>query len=158
MSEELVARINTPQLHGLSITYLNQLDFQVPQPFKFVDRSDPELLQLWHAKASFDDRDVFNICHEFDVLQSAVGTFISCRGIDWQVSHMIQVLSQTSAMLSNVVHLLIQVYDLQPSWQDNTDEIKWLELLCRFTAVRTLGVCEELAGHNALVLEGVTGR
>ena len=81
-------------------------------------------------------------------------TYIHCRGIDWQVSHLAQVVSHLSATLSNVVHLNLEV---KHSFQlEGTDGVEWLHLLHQFRTVQTLHVSHELAGHVALALEDVS--
>ena len=68
---------------------------------------------------------------------------------------MAQVLRRFDATLSNVIYLQLKIqrYGLQLM---DTDDVEWL-LLCRFSTVRTLHVCQELAGHVALALEDITG-
>jgi hypothetical protein len=53
--EDLVARIDGPQVNGIYIGYLNQLvDFQVAQLSKFFDRSlGPKLTLFRHAQVTF---------------------------------------------------------------------------------------------------------
>ena len=65
-------------------------------------------------------------------------------------------LSQSSAVLSNVGHFSIDAYDLQPSWRDDTDHTEWLELLRQFAAVETLRVSAQLTGLVADALKDVT--
>jgi hypothetical protein len=62
-------------------------------------------------------------------------------------------------MVSNVDHLSIDDNDLQlePGWKDSMDDTDWLGLLRSFTAVKMLHGSEQLAGHIALALEGVSG-
>lgn len=81
---------------------------------------------------------------------------ISSQGLDWQVSQLTEVLSQSSAVLSDVGHLSIGAYDLQPSWQDHIDQSEWLELFRQFPAVETLRVSAQLAGHVGDALKDVT--
>jgi len=92
---------------------LNQLvDFQVSQFAKFFDRTVGSKLTK-HADVTFlYNRVAFDAyCHALANEPSpdfpSASTAIKCEGIDWQVSHLAQVLSQISATLSNVVHLML---------------------------------------------------
>ncbi len=159
--EDLVARIDGPQLDRICIHYLNQLvDFQVAQLSKFIDRSvGPKMTLFRQAEVSFSSIGAdFAIRRAFRALSPGwlVETLISCEGIDWQVSHMAQVLSHFSATLSNVVHLRLEA-NPDKGRQEGTDDAEWLHLLHQFSTVQTLDVYGRLAGHVALALEDITG-
>jgi hypothetical protein len=162
--EDLVARIDCPQVNGISIGYLNQLvDFQVApsQLSKFFDRSlGPKLTRFRHAHVTFDSKEVtFELfCHCCASYPDPFATtVIFCEGIDWQVSHIAQVLRQFSARLSNVVHLKLEVQLEDDCQLAGTDDVEWLHLLHQFSTVQTLHVSRDLAGHVALALEGIAG-
>ncbi len=160
--EDLVARIDSPQLNRIYIDYLNQfVDFQVAQLSKFIDRSvGPKLTLLRHAQVTFSCGEVsFNMYRQLDhqTWDYLARTIVSCEGIDWQVSHMTQVLSHFSATLSTVVHLKLEIpleVPLKESRQlEGTDDAEWPLLLHQFSSVQTLHVSQDLVGHIALVLE-----
>ena len=159
--EDLVARIDGPQLNRIHTVYLNQIvDFQVAQLSAFIDRSIGSVLTLFrHAEVTFVRDSV-----SFDLYPQTyhpssdwgiVRTEISCKGIDWQVSHMAQVLSQFSAILSNIVLLQLKVKVEEDSELEDTN-VEWLHLLRQFFTVQTLRISRELAGHVALALEELT--
>ena len=169
--EDLVARIDSPQLDRILVVYLNQaVEFQVAQLSRFIVRSAAfKANPLKHAQATFsDDKVSFDMCrhelnrHELHPTPCRPPTriVVSCRGIDWQVPHIAQVLGQFSATLSNVVRLKFESTDkLLPddhSKIDGADVTEWLLLLRQFSAVQTLHVSEELAKHVSLALEGIT--
>ncbi|KAN0130345.1 hypothetical protein V8E53_011687 [Lactarius tabidus] len=159
--EDLVSRIDVPQLIHILVVYLNQLiDFQAAQLSHFIDRSvGPELTQFKHAHITFSsDKVTFDMCRHANYPLwdwRSARTDILCEGTGWQVSHMAQVLLQFSATLSNVIHLQLKTEPEGLQLMD-TDDVEWLLLLRRFSTVRTLHVCQELAGHVALALEDVT--
>ena len=160
--EDLVARIDSPQVNWIAIEYLNQnLDFQVARLSKFIDRSvGPKLTLRKHAKVTFfRDRVSFAMYTHANHLSSdwAASTMIRCEGIDWQVSHMAQVLNHFSATLSTVVHLMLDVELRKGRQLKDTDDVEWLHLLRQFSAMQTLHLSQELAGHVALALEDITG-
>jgi len=160
--EDLVAHIDSPQLSQIFVFYLNQfVDFQVAQLSEFISRSVGTQIALFrHAQVTFVSDWVSFTTYRREIHPTSgslpVRALISCRGIDWQVSHMAQVLSHFSAALSNVVHLKL-VAQLEGGRQlEGTDDVDWLHLLYQFPTVRTLHVSRELAGHVALALEDIT--
>ena len=159
--EELVSRIDAPQLDWIYIYYLNQLvDFPVAQLSKFIDRSvGPKLNQSSHANVTFFcDRITFHTSrhrHDPNSDTPSANTTIFCRGVDWQFSHLAQVLSQLSATFSNVVHFKLEVQLEQDRQLEGTDDVEWLRLLNQLSTVKTLHVSQELAGHIALALEDI---
>jgi hypothetical protein len=161
--EDLVSRIDGPQLKRIYIYYLNQLvDFQVAQFLKFIDRSvGPKLNLLRYEEVTFDYRWVAfsSYRHPTDPYRNpSAETFILCAGIEWQVSHVAQVLSQFSATISTVVHLELD-YLSRPNYQfEGTDDVEWQHLLHQFSAVQTLHVHRKLAAHVARALEDTTGQ
>ena len=159
--EDLVARIEGPQLNRISTEYLNQLvDFRVAQFSKFIDRSVcPEFTLFKHAHVVFSNKWVYFTTsrHASHLLRDedrdSAGACISCQGIDWQVSHMAQVLGQFPTTLSNIIHLRLWFRELGEL--ERIDDTEWLNLLIRFSAVQTLQVDSKLAGHVALALEDI---
>ena len=161
--EDLVARIDGPQLNRIHTVYLNQIiDFQVAQLSNFIDRAvGPRLTLFKHAEVTFV-RDIVS----FDLYPQTyhpssdwglIRTAISCKGVDWQVSHMAQVLSQFSAILSNIVLLQLKAEVEKDGELEGTDDVEWLHLLRQFSTMQTLRVSRELAGYVSLVLEELTG-
>ena len=157
--EDLVANIDSPRLDNIRIAYLNQLvDFQVVQLSKFIHRSvGLKSSSLRRAQVVFFRKNVyFNLWPHVNYPRSKVyrGSnliTIKCEGIDWQVSHMAQVLSHIPATLSNVAHLEFDGFQ-----SSVMDEVECLHLLHQFSNVQTLRVSKALARHVALALEDLT--
>ena len=158
--EDLVAQIDSPQLDRTFIVYFNQLiDFQTAQLSRFFDRSiGPKLSSFGHAQvAFFSDWVTFDTYLHEDHSSSDSGTAtitISCEGIDWQVSHISQVLSYLSATVSNVIHLKLKV---EPDGLQlkGMDDVEWQYLLRQCSIVKTLYVSQELAGNVAYELDHI---
>jgi hypothetical protein len=158
--EDLVAQIDSPQLDRTFIVYFNQLiDFQAPQLSRFIDRSiGPKLASFGHVQvAFFSDWVTFDMYPHEDHTSSdsASATItISCEGIDWQVSHVAQVLSYFSATISNAIHLKLKV---EPDGLQlkGMDDVEWQYLLRQCSIVQTLYVSQELAGGVAYELEHI---
>ena len=153
--EDLVARIDAPQLDRIHITYLNQLvDFRVPQFPMFIDRSvGPKLTQHRYAQVAFRSHRVtfrtYRDAGDPDRDEPDAITDVRCQGFDWQVSHIAQVLSHFIATLSHILYLKFPV----ESPLEGTNDIELLRLLYQFPTVQTLFVPYTLAQHFALALE-----
>jgi hypothetical protein len=156
--EDLVAQIKCPKLDWFSINYFNQfIDFQAVQLSKFISSSvGRKLTLLTHACVAFSSNEISFYIHSqaYDTRRPfSKSCNILCEGIDWQVSHMAQVLSHFSATLSHVTHLKLEL-ELQKGRQlEGVDDVEWLLLLHRFSAVKTLHVSQNLAGYIARTLE-----
>ena len=157
--EDLVARIDGPQLNLISIDHL--VDFQVTQLSKFIDRSlGPGITPFTHGEVCFF---FGSIC--FDMYRHAihlgwdwhpVRTHISCDGIDRQIPHMAQVLSQFAAILSTVVYLKLDVLLAEHLQLEGTD-VEWLHSLHQFSTMQAPHVSGQFAEHVALALENIPG-
>ena len=158
--EELVSLIDSPELKHIYIRYSHQLfDFQVTQLYKFIDRSeDPKTTLIRHAHVNLSSYWVIFKFKMYPFPESRrdrgrVNALVFGQAIERQVSHIAQLFSQPSAILSRVVHLKLSL-DLDIA--DRHDD-EWLHLLHPFSAIRTLHVSGKFAGHFALSLEGVNG-
>jgi hypothetical protein len=145
--EDLVALIDAPQLNFLHIDYQDQdngIDYQIPQLFKFIDRS--EILKL----SCFRRADVFIEPYaaivELDRGQSSFRLSIQEDAVG-------QVVNQLSALLFNVDRLFITSKSKE---EDLGDGIRWLDLFRPFTAVKVLCIDNELSCHIPLALDSVT--
>jgi len=157
-----VARIDAPLLHSISIDYFNQLvEFEVPQLSRFIGHSE-NLKRATRCSLDFLPNYVSFTACPGHVLESPydvplyIYVHISCDGIDWQASHLSQVLSQISAMLPNTVHLAIDSSSTRPELED-MDDIEWPQLLRPFSSVKTMLVCKEYAGIVSCALEHISG-
>ena len=163
--EDLVARIYSPKLKRIFIACLDHhVDSQVAQLCKFIDRSvGSELTPFRRAEVSFHlDRVVFDLhCQANDPSHqrpfgTTTWTTIVSEAPDWQMSDMVQEISQFSATHSTVVHLDLKL-DLEDICQlDEANNVGWLNLLHHFPALKVLYVSRELAGPVALALEAIT--
>ena len=154
--EDLVARIDTPGLASIEITYFNQLVFQVPQLFRFIGRT--QIIEQAMEADVFPDTSYIALClHSGPAKHSRplLDLYFSCQGLDWQLSHLAEVLGQSSTTLSNVHHLTISESFSSRS-QSETDDIGWLALFRQFTALETLRVSGRQTGHVAHALNDAT--
>ena len=159
--EHFLARIDTPLLESFTITYFNQLDFQVPQLSQFIGRTENlELAQSRHEQVRFRVSNAYIELYfeEKGYRRSRLTLRISCESLHWQISHMAQILGQSPIIASNVDKLSIEEVDMQLDLgsQDDTDDTNWLELLRPFTSVKMLHGSKYLARYIAFALDGVT--
>jgi hypothetical protein len=163
--EDFVAQIDTPQLQDLKITYFNQLDFQVPQLSQFLRRQkilNPARLNNVHLEFSCGETCIkltpnYQTPPRYSPPEGpGLDLQILSEGLDWQTSHLTQVLTQCFVELSDVDHLSIGDEFSGPEQHDGTDDTEWLELLSLFTAVKSLLLSEKKAGNITYALDGAT--
>jgi hypothetical protein len=154
--EELMARIDTPRLNGMDITFFNQIDFDCPRLAQFINCT-PNLRARDEAHVQFDDS---TACITLRYLTSEVdfgnlGINISCRERDWQLSSIEQVCNSLP-LLSMVEDLGIDHF--QPVWKnDVVENTLWLGLFVPFTGVKDLYLCKEFAPGIAVALQELVG-
>jgi hypothetical protein len=153
--EDLVARIDTPRLNQLYITFFNQIVFDTPQLIQFISRT-PTLEALKRARVAFGNdaaRVYFSQKSNY-----RLNVEISCRESDWQLSSLKQVCDLCLPLLSTLEHLYIHELPFsQPDWRDNVENSLWLELLRPFTGVKNLYLSEEFAPRIAPALQELVG-
>ena len=150
--DDLVARIDAPQLKKLHITFFNDDVFDAPQFIQFISRT-PTLKAVENAHVVFGGRKaIINSSYRCEV-------GISCRELDWQVSSLEQLCASHLPPLSTLEDLYIYecLYGEQPDWQDNIENTLWLDLLHRFTTVKNLYLSEEFAPRIVAALQELVG-
>jgi len=159
--ESLVAQIDAPLLSHVNITLFNQIIFQVPHLSRFISRMEviksPKAAEMELSFGSGVSVTVTTLDQPGAAGgPQALGYFLSlqipCGWLDWQVSSMAQICSQ-SCVFSNVERLDIRADFLRLDWQDDMDPIVWLELFHSFTSVKMLVISGELGPHIAPALE-----
>ena len=158
--EELLARIDAPFLHHVDITFFNQLIFQVPHLSHFIDRMEMlKSAKVAEMESSFGS----GVSIKLDqggagATQGTVGhplsLCISCGVLDWQISSMAEICSQTS-VFSRVERLDVRADYLRLGYRWKDESIPWVEVFRSFTSVETLSISGELCQHVAHALEVV---
>ncbi|KAH9029677.1 hypothetical protein EDB85DRAFT_1965452 [Lactarius pseudohatsudake] len=161
--EVIMARVDTPQLDSIDITYTDDRDFRAAELSKFIERSVLTPSRFGYAKIAFEcDGICFYFFRKIDTVSPTIAIRIASS--DWLpdlVLDMARVLNQTSAMLSDVVRLEVTIESSSPHWRDDVgddipDDTEWVELFRPFTAVRKLYICKELADCITRALGGRT--
>jgi hypothetical protein len=156
--EDLVASIATPQIEYLSITFFNDIVFDIPQLTQFISRTPKlktvknALIDLPHyaASVSFSSK-TSPSRYGGDLLVQ-----ISCKGLDRQLSSLEQICTPFLPSLS----MLEDLYFLegpQADWKVDIDNGLWVELLRPFSAVKNLYLSEIVASPVAFALQELFG-
>ena len=149
--EDLVARIDVPQLDNLEITFFHQLIFDCPQLAQFISHT---LKFKAHDEAHVD-------FSKWDVTvrlpQAFDGLRMSCMRSDWQLSSAAQVCSSSfmQTLIPTVEHLYIRAsYGFRAlDWQDDIESGQWLELFRPFAATKGLYISSEFTPYIAPTLK-----
>ena len=151
--EELVSRIDAPQLDKMHINLHNQTG--TTRLTQFINRTslragDSAIVEFGRLTASV-------ILRHSSESHYSNNIRISCRGPDRQLSCVAQVCNPLHS-LSTVEGLYIWSQNSQLVWND--DDIQntlWLQLLLPFTAVKSLYVCKDFAPSLAAALQELVG-
>jgi hypothetical protein len=153
--DDLVARIDAPQLDDLNITFFNVFD--TPQVMQFISRT-PTLEALEIANVVFS-RDAAWVSFSSDYGELKVK--VPCRESDWQVSYLEQICTSSLPPLSRFEVLYIyEVSDMQQHWQEGIETVEialWLGLLHPFTGVKELYLSKKVGPFIALALQELVG-
>ena len=151
--EDLVTRIDAPQLKTLGIMLFNRFDFDTPQLSQFIIRT-PKLGRR-DAHVRFDYWGISI------ALQAHSGTFkieILCRDPDLKLWSVTQFCNSSLPPLSTVKDLYIEREYSELVWKnDAIKNTRWLELLLPFTAVKSLYISKEFAPGIAPALQELVG-
>jgi hypothetical protein len=127
--EDITSRIDTPLLNDMHIMFFNQLLFDTPQLRHFISRTG-HFKAPDNASIHFDYNDV--TIEPFRMLSLRV----SCKPFDWQLSSLSQLYSSVLSPLATLEHL--EIHNPRKDWEDDMENIQWLELLRQFTSVKDL--------------------
>ena len=157
--EAIASRIHAPLLESIVIILFNRLIFDTPMLRHFISRIET-FDAPYRAKISIS---TFHIV--VDIFQSSetalpkvLGLYILCQPFDWQLSSLAQVCSSALPPLPTLEWLEIyKSRDRLPQWQNDVENMQWLELLHPFTSVRELVLSEDLVPLVAPALQELTG-
>jgi len=145
--EDILSRINAPQLGYMSISFFNQLIFDTPHIRHFISRTE-QLKTPDHAYIRFHDNEV-----SIDLSRS-LWLRISCKPSDWQLSSLAQLYH--TALPSLPTLNILEIHNLR-NWEDDVENIQWLELLHLFPSVKDLVVSEKTFRLVAPALDELAG-
>ena len=155
--EEILARIDAPQLNNLHITFFNEIIFDTPQLFQFISRR-PTLRAPQEGRITFDSGAI-SIKFSSQTSDGVLSVQILCTASDWQLSSLEQVFTSSLPPVSTLENLYIVEEDLlvQLRWQDDVENMLWLEVLHPFASVKNLYLCKDFVPRIAPALEELVG-
>ena len=157
--EDLIAKIDAPNIEQFSATLFDQRRFELSQLAEFIGRteelmSSPLRTSIWLWERGF------SITHYFGPPSSG-WTFqlqISCYELARQVTLLTRVCGQLSLLVaSGVEQLDIEADSVSSDWRDETDAGRWLELFSPFREVRRLELTGSLVPRVVSILEQSAG-
>jgi hypothetical protein len=157
--EGFMARIDTPFLDSLCITFFHQLTFDIPQLAQFMRRTR-RFQALNEAHVDFDYGGILvQSLPQIWFFDKMSGFRISCNDFDWQLSSVAQVMTLffPSIYIVERLHICGCGYVLS-EWQDDIDNSRrWLEIFHPFNSVKHLYVNKDLAQRIAPALQELVG-
>jgi hypothetical protein len=156
-----VARIDAPQLDNLEIFFFNQNIFdvpQIPQFTQFISRTPMfklEALEKAYVAFQLEGAGIKLLSQTSGYGQLKVK--IPCRGLNQQVSSLKRFCTSYLPLSASEDLYIYGNIDPQPNWEDDVENILWLELLHLFTGVKNLHLSEHIAPHFGSALQGLVG-
>ena len=157
--EDLIARIDAPNVEQFGITLFDQRTFELLELAEFIGRteelkSSPYRTSIWLWERGF------TITHYFGHPSSG-GTFrleISCHEVARQVILLSRICGQLSLLVSGVEQLDIEADHVLSNWASASDPDSdarqwWLELFTPFSRVRRLELIGTLVPSMVSALE-----
>jgi hypothetical protein len=160
--EELVARVDAPQLCQLLATFLDDVDFDTPELVQFISRT-PTFGAYDEARLVFCCRE-FRVRlrshpkpHDLDSKTIKVGIIYKVPD-DQQLPSVAQICTSSLCPLLTMENLYIDRSRYSgPFGQDDIDNTEWLDLLFPFSAVKNLFLSNQFLPRIALALQELTG-
>jgi hypothetical protein len=151
--EDIISRIDAPQLNQLSVGLFVDLIFDIPQLHMFIGRAG-KLKPLNEAQLLFDDvmiKIILGSPTRFELE-------IRCEVPSWRLSSMAEICNKHLPFLSKVDQLNIcGTPRMRPEGENEVDSSQWLELFRPFGAVRVLYVFKRLEPVVAAALLELKG-
>ena len=158
--EDLVARIDAPQLDWLYAIFFYDSVFDIPRFIEFISRT-PTLKPPEKSHLSVGDN------YARVGFSPQVGVDIICNELEWQVTSVEQVCTWCLPFLSTVEDLNVHEHSLLRllgevtvelvSWKDDVQITPWPELLRPFITVKNLYLSKGVAPHIASALQELVG-
>jgi hypothetical protein len=155
--EEILARIDAPQLDDLFIVFFNQIIFDTPQLFQFINRR-PTLRAPEKGYITFDSEAISVTFSSQTSDYGELGVQILCTASEWQLSSLEQVCSSSLPPISTLEDLFIVEGYRPPRWHDGVQDSLWLDLLRPFVAVKNLYLSGEFVPRIVPSLKELVGR
>jgi hypothetical protein len=155
--EEILARIDTPRLNELDITFFNQIIFNPPQLFQFISRT-PTLRALPMGHIAFKSDAIFVGFPSQTSDYYVLSVTIPCAASEWQLTSLEQVCTSSLPSASTLEDLyILKAPNHRLCSQDDVEITLWLDLLRPFIAVKNLYLSVEFVPRIAPALQELVG-
>ncbi|KAI0290815.1 hypothetical protein BC826DRAFT_1106279 [Russula brevipes] len=153
--EDLTSRIDAPLLRALNIGLFNQLIFSTPRLCSFISRAE-RLRSQSQARMKLS-ADAIQFSH-MTAGRPWFNLMILCKASDWQLSSLTQFCDSPVLSFFNLERLDIcgDPY-VRLDWQEDVEDIQWLELLRLFTTVKRLSLSNGFAPRVVPALQELSG-
>ncbi|KAF8484003.1 hypothetical protein DFH94DRAFT_334183 [Russula ochroleuca] len=154
--EDIVARIDVPQINELSINFFYDVEFGT-HLIQLIGRT-PTLGVFETARLLF-----MKSSARVELLSQTPGSGVlavslSCSELEWQISALEQACTSSLPLLSSLEDLYISEHKYpRLCWPDNIESTPWLELLHLFTSVKNLYLSGEVAPRIVPALQDPVG-
>ena len=152
--EEILARIDAPRLNHLHITFFSQIIFDTTQLCQFISRT-PTLRAPKRGRITFNAKAVVV---EFPSQTSDYKLLVQilCSASEWQLSCLEQVCTSSLPLVSTLEDLNIGE-EGYTRWQDDVENILWLDVLRPFVDVKNLYISYNVVLRIAPALQELVG-
>jgi hypothetical protein len=155
--EEVLARINAPQLNELHITFFNQIIFETPQLFQLISRT-PTLMEPRKGRIACNSDDIIVkfSSQTSDSDDGVLAVRIPGTASEWLLSSLEQVCASSLPLISTLEDLyILEDPNRRSHWPCDVETTLWPDLLRSFVAVKNLYLSKEYVPRIAPALQGV---
>ena len=152
--DTFVARIDTPRLSDIDISFFYQPTMDAAHLGKFIERIGIQTL-LSQADI-FTSANIASISFSEPGARLRLAVQISCAHVDWQLSSMAQICNHFSRVLSHVKDLGISSTQ-PPSGTDDMDRVQWAEIIRTFNGTGVFRAAGTLAADILCTLSLAVG-
>ena len=154
--EDLVSQIDAPLHHKVDIVFFNQLIFDIPQLYQFIDRLGKFEMPTQADIVFFEDSVLITLPDSESAWtgkRTRLAMEIPCGEPDWQMSSLAQICGPSFPLVYTLERLnILEKRGWPQYWPDDMENTQLLELLQPFTAVRELRLPGTIAQRVALAL------
>ena len=152
--EGILARIKAPLFSELSVTFFNQLTFNISRLLQFVRTSGA--ISFRFTEIHFNEKSVFVVADKLHIGMGSHSFCIQamCQPLGWQVACAAQICHTLEPLLAGAASLTVGLHkDNSTPWQDEIDVEMWHGLLRTFAGVKSLRLAGNLARNLVRLLQ-----
>ena len=159
--EELLAKIDAPQLYHLSTSFFDKINFDTSELIQFISRT-PMIGAYNEARLIFRIREALVRLESHPApFYHLVEVTILTNESDRQLSFLAQICTLSlGLLLTNLTMENLYIHELGPlafDWHGDIENTEWLDLLLPFTAVKNLYLSKRFSRNITHTLQERTG-